>query len=143
MKKLTLLSIIFLILGLMLFSYEKQNIINPTSIFAEDDDEEENEEEEEDDDDERRPEVYEEVLLPIVTKVVDVLPLEFVNDSDGDKLVDAIDPNPNTPEWDFFTDDDLDSVPNALDRYPGEDDFSYIPFEDINKNGINDAIELL
>lgn len=126
MKKLTLLSILFLIFGLMLFSYEKQNIVNPSSIFAEDDDED-----------------YEEVLLPIVTKVVDVLPLEFINDSDGDKLVDAIDPNPNTPEWDFFTDDDLDSVPNALDRYPGEDDFSYVPFEDTNKNGINDAIELL
>lgn len=78
-----------------------------------------------------------------VSKVVTVTPPEYGTDTDGDGLVDAIDPDPNRPQKDYFTDSDGDSVPDAYDRHPGEDDLAYVESgTDQNGNGIVDAYEI-
>ena len=77
-----------------------------------------------------------------VTKVETVTPQEYQIDSDGDGLVDAIDPDPKRSQKDYFTDSDGDSVPDAFDRHSGEDDFAYSDANtDTNGNGIIDAYE--
>jgi len=161
-KKLLLLTLIAF-LGLFItikMVYKNTNLLANSSIskvFAEDDDEEEDESEDEDeeddedeDDDEERNNnsqeeyTYETVTVPAekpIVKYVPVVALEYRTDTDGDGLVDAIDPNPTISEYKLFTDDDLDSVANAWDKYPGEDDFSYIDYLDANNNGITDDLE--
>lgn len=65
-------------------------------------------------------------------------------DGDSDGLVDALDPDPVTPQTAYFTDDDGDSVPNALDTRPGADDILALDeLNDANANGILDAYEPL
>lgn len=64
-------------------------------------------------------------------------------DTDGDGLVDAIDPDPNVKQTLFFTDSDSDGVADAFDVYPGEDDFTYTNDTDVNGNGIVDSMENL
>ncbi|MEI7750019.1 MAG: hypothetical protein WCJ25_03370 [Candidatus Moraniibacteriota bacterium] len=77
-----------------------------------------------------------------VSKVVTVTPLEYQTDTDGDGLVDAIDPDPKRRQQDYFTDSDGDSVPDAFDRHPGEDDLAYSETNtDLDGNGIIDAYE--
>jgi len=77
-----------------------------------------------------------------VSKVVTVTPQEYQTDTDGDGLVDAIDPNPKRRQQDYFTDSDGDSVPDAFDRHPGEDDLAYSEMDtDLDGNGIIDAYE--
>lgn len=77
-----------------------------------------------------------------VSKVVTVTPPEYRTDTDGDGLVDAIDPDPNRHQRDYFTDTDGDSVSDAFDRHPGEDDFAYVEGDaDVNGNGIIDTYE--
>lgn len=76
-----------------------------------------------------------------VTTYVTVVDSGYDIDTDGDGLVDAIDPHPSTPEVLLYTDSDNDSVPDANDAYPDEDDFLYIMFEDVNENGILDFLE--
>lgn len=76
-----------------------------------------------------------------VIRYITIVDPGFDVDSDGDKLVDALDPNPTIPEQDFFTDDDDDGVPNVSDEHPGEDDYLYLTFEDENLNGILDSLE--
>lgn len=131
---------------------KKVSGISFTAVYAEeDDDEDEDEEEEEDEDyedsdDETPQESYETVVQlapqPIV-KNVTVIDPEFTTDTDGDKLVDAIDPNPTIPQWKFFTDTDNDGVAEAFDLHPNENDFLYITLEDSNNNGIVDTFEAL
>lgn len=132
----------------------------------EDDDEDDREDKEDDDDDDDRYKtqdddeqkieyIIEEVVpnkttlgpaqtttttKPVIRYITIVDP-GFDVDSDGDKLVDALDPNPNIPEQDFFTDDDDDGVPNVSDEHPGEDDYLYLTFEDQNRNGVLDSLE--
>jgi len=78
---------------------------------------------------------------PVTTQVI-VTEEAYAKDTDGDGLVDAIDPDPLVSQKEYFTDDDNDGVPNALDEYPGDDDFSYYQFEsDDNNNGILDSYE--
>ncbi len=66
---------------------------------------------------------------------------EFLTDTDGDGLVDAIDPEPQYDQRKYFTDSDSDGVPDAFDQHPGEDDFAYHDDEDMNLNGILDSYE--
>ena len=66
---------------------------------------------------------------------------EFLTDTDGDFLVDAIDPEPTVDQREYFTDTDGDGVPNAFDQHHDEDDFAYHDEEDGDKNGILDAYE--
>lgn len=78
-----------------------------------------------------------------VTRTVDVTDAEYVTDTDGDLLVDAVDPNPLVKQSEYFTDTDGDGVPNALDRHHDEDDFAY--FEDLevdeNADGVFDSYQ--
>jgi hypothetical protein len=66
---------------------------------------------------------------------------EFLKDTDGDYLVDGIDPEPTRDNREYFTDTDGDGVPNAFDQYHDEDDFSYHDDTDLDGNGILDSYE--
>lgn len=80
---------------------------------------------------------------PVITQTV-TMPKEFQRDTDGDFLVDAIDPDPTTAQWEYFTDSDEDGVPNVYDKYPNENDFSfYEQGADANNNGLVDSYERL
>lgn len=70
-----------------------------------------------------------------VSKEVTVTPEEYARDSDGDGLVDALDPNPLIDQHEYFTDDDSDGVPNVLDLYPGKDDFTFFDGIEADTNG--------
>lgn len=137
----------------------------------EDEDEEDEEEHEEDDDEEHRSrtaetstttttepiEAVKKEKAPkpktIVQEIVEERPVVetyietdpgYETDEDGDGLVDAIDPDPATPQSDYFTDDDSDSVPNALDTHPGIDDILALDeMNDSNANGVLDVYEPL
>lgn len=77
-----------------------------------------------------------------VSQVVMVTPAEYLSDRDGDLLVDALDPNPDTHQREYFTDSDGDSVANAYDAFPGQDDLVTFGSEtDENANGIIDRYE--
>ena len=77
-----------------------------------------------------------------VTETVIILDEAYQKDTDGDQLVDAIDPDPLLKQSEYFTDIDGDGVPNALDQHHDEDDFAYYDFEtDENNNGIIDSYE--
>lgn len=86
-------------------------------------------------------------VMQTVTKQVITYETRFVNDpeflvdTDGDLLVDAIDPEPNVDQREYFTDTDDDGVPNAFDQYHNEDDFSYHEDTDTNNDGILDSYE--
>jgi len=76
----------------------------------------------------------------LVEKTVTILDEKFRIDTDGDLLVDGLDPHPTVPESEYFTDDDEDAIPNAVDRYPGEDDFFVFGDEDDrNRDGLLDS----
>jgi hypothetical protein len=79
-----------------------------------------------------------------VTKTIDVTEEQYKKDSDGDLLVDAIDPSPLVKQSEYFTDTDNDGVPNAFDRRHDEDDFAYFDDaeKDANNNGILDSYEM-
>ncbi len=154
------LIIIFLfLLSYSTLRFDLLSFAKPTVIFAEDDDED-NEKEDDDryktqDDDEQKIEYIIKEVVPNKTtlgpaqttitkpviRYITIVDPGFDVDSDGDKLVDALDPNPNIPEQNFFTDDDDDGVPNVSDDHPGEDDYLYLTFEDQNRNGILDSLE--
>lgn len=124
-----------------------------------DDHEDEDEEEEEDDEDEDEDEEEEETksskpkTIKVIKQVVEYKPVTetvvvteeaYAKDTDGDLLVDALDPDPRIAQSEYFTDTDDDGVPNAIDHYPDEDDFAYYEMEtDDNGNGILDSYEPL
>ena len=95
--------------------------------------------------------VYQGQDIPVTDSLVNVPVISYITvvdagydiDTDGDILVDAIDPNPTIPEPHLYTDSDGDGVPDATDAYPNEDDFVYVVFEDLNENGILDFNENL
>lgn len=133
--------------------YQNNTLPFFTSALAdeeEDEDEDEDEDEEEDEDEDERPKsstktinVIQEVIeYKPVTETVIVLDEAYQKDTDGDRLVDAVDPNPLIQQSEYFTDTDADGVPNALDQHHDEDDFAYYEFEtDANNNGIIDSYE--
>lgn len=122
----------------------------------EDEEDEEDEDEEEEDEEEDEPassssskteyktiEVIQEVIeYKPVTETVLVTKEDYARDTDGDSLVDAIDPDPLVVQSEYFSDTDNDGIPNALDQHHDEDDFAYFDFEtDDNNNGIVDSYE--
>lgn len=75
------------------------------------------------------------------TEYVTITDADYAKDSDGDKLVDAIDPDPKRSQLDFFTDNDMDGIPNIYDAFDGKNDFLYLGNSDENNNGIIDSYE--
>jgi hypothetical protein len=123
----------------------------------EDHEDHEDEEEDEDDEDEHKsssttsssksssskPKEKTVVVEEPVYQVVTVIEAGYDIDTDGDRLVDAIDPDPLVKQSEYFTDDDNDGIPNAFDEHKGEDDFLYKYDSDQNANGILDSYENL
>lgn len=111
----------------------------------EDDEDEDDEGEDEDDDREERRETISVTRYEVrqVSRVVTVLAPEYEKDTDGDLLVDGIDPNPLVHQREYFTDTDSDGVPNVFDRFSGEDDFAYFEEDDADQDGILDTYERL
>jgi len=142
-----------MVFGLNLFSKQSASQLVPP-VFAE---EEEEDEYEEEDDGENTPtsetsqkststktktEIIETVEYRPVQRTVVVTEPAFATDTDGDKLVDGLDPNPLVPETEYFTDIDGDGVPNAFDQHHDSDDFVYLDdAEDANRNGLIDEYE--
>ncbi len=114
-------------------------------------DDEEDEEDKDEDEEDERPKTSKPKTIQVVKEVIEYKPVTetiivteaaYTIDTDGDVLVDAIDPDPLVPQSEYFTDIDNDGVPNALDLYHDEDDFSYYEFEtDDDNNGILDSYE--
>ncbi|MGK2848725.1 MAG: hypothetical protein ACSLEX_01505 [Minisyncoccota bacterium] len=99
-----------------------------TSVFAQNDEEEEEEDEEDRttavQKKSRTTLVIQEVIeYRPVQETVTVTPEDYRWDTDGDTLVNAIDPDPLIPQSEYFTDTDADGVPNVIDLYPGNNDF--------------------
>jgi hypothetical protein len=142
---------IFFIFGITLKT--NRNFVYPNNIYAEEDEKEEEHEEEYDDDYNSNKDVikYETETITITEEIpvteeletVQVLTIDpsFKKDTDGDKLVDAIDPHPEASELLYFTDTDEDGVADAYDKYSDEDDFYYMTYTDENENGISDYFE--
>jgi hypothetical protein len=156
-RKYLIYSLILLItaqaLNFVLQSHKLQNKVFAETQEREEEPEDEanKDDDEEDEHDEDSNEYYEttknnlntfevQTTKPTVTYTSEIA-LGYDIDTDGDKLVDAIDPDPRIPQTEFFTDDDNDKVANAFDKYKGEDDLKYIDFEDKNNNGIMDSLE--
>lgn len=77
-----------------------------------------------------------------ITKVITVTDPGYDIDTDGDVIVDAIDPDPARHQEEYFTDYDGDSIPNAFDLYHDEDDFAYFESAvDNDHDGIIDSLE--
>lgn len=133
-------------------SVSPETLMSRVALADDDEEEDEEDEEEEDGDDEddasdsRLASSKETVLTTyrLVEKTVTVLDEKFRTDTDGDLLVDGLDPHPTVPEKEYFTDDDEDAVPNALDAHPGEDDFFiFEDTDDQDGNDILDAFQIL
>lgn len=152
--------IIAFVIGVLAFPvftfFEKQEgEVSHRSSFApvvlgdEGEEDEEDEEEDEEDDDEKsssrskKSTKTETVIQEVVTYETRLMnDPEFLVDTDGDGLMDGVDPEPNFDFREYFTDIDGDSVPNAFDKHHDEDDFSYHDEEtDENNNGILDSYE--
>ncbi len=130
--------------SLALFSWDVTNGF----LFASAEEDEESEEESEDDrqssdDDEEEASVTEETrTITVMERVpvqVIVTAAGYDTDTDSDQLVDALDPDPKVPQWEYFTDTDGDSIPDVSDKYPGEDDFAYLDFFDGDLDGLVDT----
>jgi hypothetical protein len=148
----------------MLWYPEARNVstvLFPGVVFAEDDEDEEDEEDEDEDEDEEEEEEEEEdededddtkksyqesviTTYRLVEKTVTTLDEKFKLDTDGDLLVDGLDPHPTVPESAYFSDDDEDAVPNAVDAYPGKDDFFIFDDEaDRDEDGLIDSFVMV
>ncbi len=154
-------SLALLGVGGSIFWYpEAQNVadvLSPGVVLADDEDEDdedeeesdENEDDENDDDEKEGTKIsFQESVVTtyrttyqLVEKTVTTLDEKFKIDTDGDLLVDGLDPHPTTPESAYFTDDDEDAVSNAWDAYPGKDDFFVFDDEaDQDHDGLIDAL---
>lgn len=138
----------------LVFAEDEEDHEEKEEDHEKDEDEEEHEEEDEHDDgsgysteevyvtEEAGEEYVDMVLAPQVTYVW-VVDAGYDVDSDGDELVDALDPHPDVDERLLFTDSDGDTVPDAHDLWPDEDDYLYIEDFDENHNGVLDSHEQL
>jgi len=150
-QSLSLITILFLLLFSFslfkssnnLLSNLKQNLIKKVSA---EDSEDEKDDSEEKDDAPKLTTTTQETATTVenptpVVKTVRVPTGAYAIDTDGDKLVDAIDPDPKVPQQMYFTDSDGDSIPDAFDQYPGQNDFQFVDDTDSNNNGIWDSLE--
>ena len=167
-KKILAILMIITLLGISMPFSKSVTVLKNIKAFvhAEDEEEEheeeEHEEEEDDDDDDKKPSSSSSssssssnksssskpketkvVVEETIYKTITVYEPGYDVDTDGDKLVDAIDPDPLVSQLEYFTDSDNDGVPNVLDEHKGEDDFKYKPDTDTNNNGILDSYESL
>jgi hypothetical protein len=149
MRKLTPYLLIALLAVLSLSPGIRSSVNNRIGVVhADDDKEEEDEKDDEEEEEEDDASLSGETTAPqpitetksIPVKVVTIAP-EYSTDTDGDKLVDAIDPNPDVPQEKYFTDSDSDGVPDAFDQYPDANDFYITADSDDDGNGISDSIE--
>lgn len=77
-----------------------------------------------------------------VSKTVLVTPVEYQTDTDGDGLVDAVDPDPKRHQKEYFTDTDGDLVADAFDLHHDDDDLTYVEGgADADGNGVVDSYE--
>jgi len=156
-----ILIVVFLLVGASVFIpsiSKKLTYYSLTIVRADDDKEDDNEIEKEEKDDGDKLQVKpvqtsETVEIPQnvtnipatdqkpVVRNITLVDPGFDKDTDGDGIVDALDPNPQIPEKVFYTDSDNDGVADAFDIYEGEDDFLYTEFMDTNSNGILDSLE--
>lgn len=140
------------------YVFGEYSLIGVPAFADEDEDEDEDDDDEDDDDDDddrkskgdskkssnTKTEMITSVRYEVrqVEQQVAVTPPEYLIDTDGDGLVDGVDPDPRVHQREYFMDDDDDGIANIFDRHPGEDDFSYYEGEnDANKNGIIDSYE--
>ncbi len=99
----------------------------------------------EDDDDDEDRETSKPVEKIVTTyqqvqRTIVMLDEKFKIDTDGDRLVDGLDPDTAVSQLEYFMDDDEDAVPNALDKFPGADDFfTFDDSEDQDSDGILDT----
>lgn len=110
--------------------------------WADDDEDDDEDDEDEDEDEERESKPVEKIVTTYqqVQRTIVMLDEKFKIDTDGDRLVDGLDPDPLVSQLDYFMDDDEDAVPNALDRFPGVDDFfAFEDSDDQDGDGILDA----
>lgn len=131
-KLLTLLAILSLLSIPIYFAQ-----ITPSStgkVFAEEEEEDDDREEEDDEDyiQETQTIVEAPILIPVGLYAID---------TDGDGLVDALDPDIKVPQQKYFTDTDKDGIADIFDTYADENDFSFIDDSDSNNNGIWDSLE--
>jgi hypothetical protein len=122
-----------------------------TIALAEEDEDEEEEYEAEEEAPKTKKKTSSTKTVEVIKKVIEYKPVQqtvmvtedaYQKDTDGDLLVDAIDPDPLVHQAEYFTDTDNDGVPNAIDQFHDEDDFSYYEFEtDDDNNGILDSYE--
>lgn len=130
------------------------SLLGTSYVLAEDDEDDEDDERDDEDDNQKKTvssteqSVTTKTTYVVTYKQVEkkevVLPEEYQRDTDGDVLVDALDPHPNIPEQQYFTDDDDDAVANAFDVYPGEDDLLTLDdSEDQNRDGILDSFSIV
>lgn len=126
------------------FSFSSVNWLPVAWAEDDDDDEDEDEDEEDEDDDEDREtsKPVEKIVTTYqqVQRTIVMLDEKFKIDTDGDRLVDGLDPDPAVSQLEYFMDDDEDAVPNALDKFPGADDFfTFDDSEDQDSDGILDT----
>lgn len=111
--------------------------------WAEDEDEEDEEDEDdEEDEEEKESKPVEKIVTTYqqVQRTIVMLDEKFKIDTDGDRLVDGLDPDPLVSQLAYFMDEDEDAVPDALDRFPGADDFfAFEDSEDQDGDGVLDA----
>ncbi len=157
---LRILSLPILIGGLLVgFHFLPQQTFSqfviPTAL-ADDDEDEEDEDEDEDEEDEdededeyetssstkTKTEIIETVEYQPVQRTVIVTDPAYATDSDGDELVDGLDPDPLVHQEKYFNDSDRDGVPDVFDRHFDRDDFTFVDdAEDANQNGLIDTYE--
>ncbi len=155
MKKLLFIILFLLFTALALKPLTTTYLVSNQVLAEEDEDHEEDrnedEEDEKDDDDYVEEDTLEEIteLKKQIEELIEASKPVFVTqidagydvDTDGDGLVDALDPNPTVHQKLYFTDTDNDSIPDFLDKFPNKDDLTQVEDTDKNSNGIIDSYE--
>ncbi|MCW1888674.1 MAG: hypothetical protein KIH67_003930, partial [Candidatus Moranbacteria bacterium] len=127
-KKTVGLFILFLFLWHIQFplTSSQKNFSSFMTAIADEEEEEEDEDEEDEEDEEYEKSKPSTKTIDVIQNITEYKPVtetvvtlddSYQKDTDGDQLVDAIDPNPLIKQSEYFTDTDGDGVPNALDQH--------------------------